>query len=270
MPETFSDLIALFQSHGGKRFFAKPLSPNDNSKNQVYLGGDFASLNLVPHGAINIDQSSMANSKRERAKADVSFFWVNDSGRFRAPIAQLVLYPKYPEVRFSGFLKGCKEAPRDLMSSRESGRVLFLSTTDNGNLLGMVSASDAPLAKEFEEKQSEFNPIGVFFEFFLKQIGDNRSGLLDALKRVSQKGWINSKKLSSSGVTQAYSASNGGGYTLEAELGIRPNSYAAPDYLGWEVKQYGVRDLLKCSPKSPVTLFTPEPNAGLYFESGAE
>jgi hypothetical protein len=31
-----------------------------------------------------------------------------------------------------------------------------------------------------------------------------------------------------------------GGYTLEAELGITPNGYSEPDFMGWEVKQFGV------------------------------
>ncbi|MEO0062747.1 MAG: hypothetical protein RLZZ08_1307, partial [Pseudomonadota bacterium] len=34
-------------------------------------------------------------------------------------------------------------------------------------------------------------------------------------------------------------------YTLEAELGITPNGIAEPDFQGWEVKQYGVRDFVR-------------------------
>jgi hypothetical protein len=65
-------------------------------------------------------------------------------------------------------------------------------------------------------------------------------------------------------------ARNGGGYTLEAELGISPNSRSAPDYLGWEVKQYGVADFMNLKAKSPVTLMTPEPTGGVYKEDGVE
>ncbi len=53
-------------------------------------------------------------------------------------------------------------------------------------------------------------------------------------------------------------------YTLEAALGIRPNGRAEPDYQGWEVKQYSVRDFTRFSAKTPVTLLTPEPDGGLY------
>lgn len=41
MIETLSGLVALMKSYGAVRFYAKKLAPNDNSKNQVYLGGIF-------------------------------------------------------------------------------------------------------------------------------------------------------------------------------------------------------------------------------------
>jgi len=56
-----------------------------------------------------------------------------------------------------------------------------------------------------------------------------------------------------------YAARNGGGYTLEALLGIRPNAVAAPDFHGWEVKGYS---------GSKVTLMTPEPDGGFYGAEG--
>ena len=76
--------------------------------------------------------------------------------------------------------------------------------------------------------------------------------------------------MSRAGVPEPYSARNGGGYTLEAELGILPNGYAEPDFMGWEVKQYGVRDFERYTAKSPVTLMTPEPTGGVYRDGGLE
>ena len=87
---------------------------------------------------------------------------------------------------------------------------------------------------------------------------------------ISRKGWIDSVKLDATGAKAPYMARNGGGYTLEAELGISPNSYSEPDYLGWEVKQYEVADFVKLQAKSPVTLMTPEPTGGIYQEDGVE
>jgi hypothetical protein len=98
----------------------------------------------------------------------------------------------------------------------------------------------------------------------------SKESLLAELRRIYELRWIASQKLGKDGLKYPYAAGNGGGYTLEAELGISPNGYSEPDYLGWEVKQYGVNNFTSFTPKSPVTLMTPEPNAGLYKEAGAE
>ena len=49
-------------------------------------------------------------------KAAVSLSWLGDNGQLvPAPGAQLILYPAYPEVRLSGFLRGCSVAPSEAM-----------------------------------------------------------------------------------------------------------------------------------------------------------
>lgn len=40
--------------------------------------------------------------------------------------------------------------------------------------------------------------------------------------------------------------------------------------MGWEVKQYGVKNFESYAPKSPITLMTPEPTGGLYKTLGLE
>ena len=54
---------------------------------------------------------------------------------------------------------------------------------------------------------------------------------------------------------------------FEAELGIIPNGIAEPDFMGWEIKQYSVRDFENFRAKSPVTLMTPEPTSGVYSDN---
>jgi MvaI/BcnI restriction endonuclease family len=67
--------------------------------------------------------------------------------------------------------------------------------------------------------------------------------------------------MNADGSVLPYNASNGGGFTLEALLGIPPNSKAEPDYLGWEVKSHST---------NRVTLMTPEPKGGFYGEQGSK
>lgn len=64
-------------------------------------------------------------------------------------------------------------------------------------------------------------------------------------------------------------APNCGGYTLEAELGITPNGYSEPDFLGWEVKQFGVTNFARIN-SAIITLMTSEPTDGIYKTKGAE
>src|SRR5437763_1499213 len=108
MSLSLDTLKEMMMAAGVTRLHLKMMSPNDNSKNQIYLGGDFSALNVIPYQSIYTDRST-EGSKRERYKAAVSFYWLGANGSpHKAPNTQLVLYPKYPEVRLSGFLRGCE------------------------------------------------------------------------------------------------------------------------------------------------------------------
>jgi hypothetical protein len=256
------------QQHGASRIFAKKLAPNDNSKNQVYLGSDFSALNIIPHGEIYVDDQVRAGSKQDRPKAPVTFAWIDEQGKHRAPGTNLILYPDYPEVRLSGFLQGCRAAPSHLMNRRLDGRVMFFGVTHDGQVLGHVVADRDPVGREV--KAGQFEELGVFLELPRSTGRSPRSILLAELRRIYEMGWIASQKLERDGTKRPYTARNGGGYTLEAELGITPNGYSEPDFMGWEVKQFGVRNFDRYAPKSPVTLMTPEPTGGLYKSGGLE
>lgn len=263
-----SQLKASFQKQGCQKIYAKTLSPNDNSKNQVYLGGSFDILNVFPISEIIADSSG--DWKRDRFKASVNFSWLQDDGNlYPAPRAQLILYPKYPEVRFSGFLARCEKPPSDLMTVRQAGRVLFLSGNDKGEIIGYITSHDSELANAFEQLKSQ-EELGVFKIITVsRQIANNRKELISELIRIYDLGWIDSKRLDKEGNVIECKSSNCGGYTLEAELGITPNGYSEPDFLGWEIKQYGVKkfELLQ---SSVITLMTPEPTGGIYKDEGVE
>jgi MvaI/BcnI restriction endonuclease family len=262
---SLSNLLKLMRDHGADRIYAKKLSPNDNSKNQIYLGGGFGALNIIPHGEIVTDTREIAGSKQDRPKASVIFYWLDEDGRHPAPNAQLILYP---EVRMSGFLKGCKAAPSDLLTVRDEGRILFFGITANGDVLGYATGPNDSITAEINAR--DWQAIGVFIE--LPTDPDNKVSskeiLLTELRRIYGLHWIASQKLAKDGTKAPYAARNGGGYTLEAELGITPNGYSEPDFMGWEVKQYAVNNFTKFLPKGPITLMTPEPNGGIYKEKG--
>ena len=67
MIDTLDALTMLMRQNGAERIYAKKLAPNDNSKNQIYLGGDFSVLNIIPHGIVETDSSAAAGSVRRRA-----------------------------------------------------------------------------------------------------------------------------------------------------------------------------------------------------------
>lgn len=260
-------LKKVFVDNGCQRLYVKSLSPNDNSKNQVYLGGSFEILNILPISEIVTEEAGDWN--RERFKAKIDFSWINDDGKtYPAPNAQLILYPKYPEVRFSGFLYRCDNAPSDLMTQRLADRVLIISVTKQGKILGYVTGPDAPIAKEINSTKPQ-GESGVFKVFDLMPFLDNRLKLLSELTRIHNLNWITSKRLDSEGNILPCDSSNCGGYTLEAELGITPNGYSEPDYLGWEIKQFGVDNFTQLN-SAVITLMTPEPTDGVYKTKGTD
>lgn len=265
----FNDVAQLqetMRSNGAVRAYAKRLAPNDNSKNQPYLGGDFTVLGILPYGTVYSERKG----SRPNFKAKLDFYWIAADGSLsHAPGAQLILYPKYPESRLSGFLKSCSHAPSELMNSRAEGRILFLGVCDDGRILAHVTAADTALANSFDSLGT-LARIGVFLEIPMPgDQGNSKEILLQELRRIHLKKWIDSKRLTASGRLQPCKATHCGGMTLEAELGITPNGRSEPDYRGWEVKQHGVTHLSKPD-TGTITLMTPEPTGGYYREHGVE
>lgn len=264
---TLHTLIQIFSGKGCKRIYAKHLSANDNSKNQVYLGGSFDVLNILPFNDVQPDGSG--NHSRTRFKASLDFFWLGEDGsHVPAPSAQLILYPKYPEVRLSGFLKGCTSAPNELMTSRIQDRILLLGSDNAGRLFAYVTHPESELSKDFKSRKLS-ESYGVFTVIPTEPLllgSSSRDLLISAMKRITKLEWIDSKRLNGAGETVLYTAANGGGYTLEAELGIAPNGTPLPDYVGWEVKQFNVNSFAKTD-SARITLMTPEPTGGMYKDN---
>jgi hypothetical protein len=264
-----ADLKRLFVQSGCTELYAKLLADNDNSKNQVYFGPGYNALNIFPAEDIVADRTP----KEPTFKAKLRFSWLLENGQTaRAPSAQLILYPAYPEVRFSGFLKGCDSPPSALMTVRRAGRVLFLGVTASREVLGYVVDLRSQIAEQLKTERG-LTQEGVFQKLRLPGRLDDvasKKKLLADLRAIALKGWIASKQLDQRGEISPCNAPQCGGFTLEAELGIPKNSSAEPDYLGWELKQHAVANFDRPATSAPITLMTPEPNGGVYRSEGPE
>lgn len=258
--------------HGANRVIFKLLANNDNSKQQVYFGSDFDVLRLIPHGDL------VGEPTRKMGlmfKAPLKLSWIDphhDLPPAPAPGAQLILYPRYPEVRMSGFLRGCPLAPTELMqppteeerSAREgTPRCLVLGTCADGTVLAYTGSWDSDLSRDAIDRiqnQRIFPVASVFYE--LEQpVASGRILLLKRLTEIYNAGPVRSGRLDKTGKLMEYQAKNGAGYTLESLFGIIPNGRAEPDFEGWELKSHGA---------GAVTLMTPEPDSGTYREDLGE
>jgi hypothetical protein len=264
----FSDIKTLlqrFQQLQAIRVFCKPLAENDNSKQQIYLGGSLDVVQMFPSTKIESNNTGVTGTY----KVKLDFFWIDDGVYEQARGAQLILYPQYPEVRLSGFLRGCSNAPNELMrptpkelrqsNNAADGRVLFFGITAEGHTLAYAAARGSGIANEFEAGRAtgRYKSENLLYTVSLQGEKTSRELLLETLRVVWQHNPHASARLDSAGRRIPYQASNGGGYTLEALLNIIPNGRAEPDYLGWEIKSFR---------KSAITLMTPEPNGGFYAE----
>jgi hypothetical protein len=272
------NLIALLntmKAKGVQRVFFKKLAPNDNSKNQIYLGGDLSVLNVIPSGEFGETSSSSRKSgagSKQIVKAGLDFTWLDETARVHsAPNTQLILYPQYPEVRLSGFLRGSTvnwgEWFDPYREGRAEGRVLILGVTAEATVVGHLATPASQVAADLPAVTT-IGTFGALQELPLAR-DDLRSELMRELLRIHQIGWMKGQRLGRAGVRLPCDSPQCGGYTLEAELGIIPNGLAEPDFLGWEVKSFSVTNFSQASTQT-ITLMTPEPDGGFYKDKGPE
>jgi hypothetical protein len=269
---TEREVRGLLAANGVDTFYLKALSRNHNSKNQIYLAPDLSELSLLPMGTItsNTGTSTKPGGGGPIYHAPVPWLWVDPEGLSRAPSAQLIYYPQYPEVRLSGLLQGSPNAPRDLLSIErrgyEDGRLLIFGSNDKSEVIALMLSTRSPaahiLSQYIDPKQHIVSvPVDV------KVDPDSESTLLDELARIHRMGWLESRQLRTDGTFQPCRGPRCGGHTLEANLGISMNGKAAPDFGEWEVKSHKVANFSRPG-IGRVTLFTPEPDAGAYWDNG--
>ncbi len=274
---SLDQVAGFFREHGAAELLCKVLPRNANSKNQVYLAPDIGQLGKIPSGPITTTPSvSAKTSGREGPifRSSVSLSWITPDGTL-APTrgTKLIAYPQFPEVRLSGFLQGCSKSPSFLFNPEKRGlvpdRLLFLGPRPDGTVLALALPPEADAAKEFRKKSYDMYGMFSVLPLHTDQTGSSLVMLLDELFRIHRLEWIPSRRLNKADELVPCNANNCGGYTLEAQLGIRTNGIAEPDFHGWEVKSRLVTNILKPG-TSRVTLFTPEPDGGAYASKGPE
>lgn len=264
--QSLSEIKDAFVALSCSKVIFKPLANNDNSKQQIYLGGSFDVIQLIPSGKTKSDGMS---SKGPIFKSPLEFYWISpECEPEQATKTQFVLYPKYPEVRLSGFLKGCGLAPSHLMKpaspserkDRENtNRFLFLGICKE-KVFAYTSSWDASLSEESKTLISMgiATPVtSIFYELTIQET-NSKEKLLAKLQEICEMGPVQSHRLDKNGNRIEYKAQNGAGYTLEALFGITPNGSPDPDFEDWELKSHS---------GNVVTLMTPEPNCGTYLDS---
>ena len=266
---SLADIANIMRRNGAETIIFKMLANNDNSKQQIYLGSDFEILRNIPTG--DIYEGGYSEKKGAIFKASVPLSWVDLEGHIEAAGgSQLILYPKYPEVRLSGFVRGCELAPGHLMQppsnyerehrlAENLSRCLVLGISQD-RVLAYASAWDSNLSREaahrIESGASELF-TSIFFEYSERRIS-TRTKLIQRLTEIHHMGFIESCRLEKDGNRIPYVAQNGAGFTLESYFGITPNGRSEPDFMDWELKAHS---------SGAVTLMTPEPDTGSYRES---
>lgn len=267
--QSIEQLQAMLRAQGVRTAYVKALAPKqDNEKNQVVLGGGLeGAANLFPARILPRSASESVSKRNSSAgqpklEAQIDLDWLDADGRrWPAPGARIIDYFQYPEIRLSGFLGRCAAPPDALRRDRQAvygQRWLILGTAGDGRVVGVVlTERDDPLARAMPDlphlsRRSILRVLTVD-----AAAGSDPAQLLhEEMTAIVRAGWHWSR-INRGGVIQPFSGAQGGGYTLEALLGVAANGDKAPDRHGFEIKSFS---------GSRISLMTPTPDLGFQGE----
>lgn len=264
---SLSEIVKILHVHGADRALLKMLPKNANDKNQVYWANNFGSL----HNNFDLtlaDRGASTSLTKDKSKPGTyipeavfnSFAWMKrDGSRVKAKSVKVIVYTQYPEARLSGFLTVENTMPQSLAieftkKNPESNRMLVLARLPGGACLGFVFLGvESALATEVANLPGlEGSKVCKVLNL---DLGLSEKLFAQLAKIVSRP--LKGCKLDVFGKTLPFSGTQVCGYTLEHALGIVPNSDKDGDLYGIELKTHT---------QVKVTLFTPEPDFGLYAE----
>lgn len=268
--KNFNQLTEIMKCQGVMKVLIKNLPKNNNDKNQIYFHHDPSLLNLVFDLTFGEREPSKSRKKNSDYGSPIveavfnNFNWISTRGSLqKVPHCKGILYSQYPEVRLSGFKSENGLMPNSLSisftkeDSGKTSRYLAIGADQKGNAFGLMVVDTKNLLLE------EFKSLPLFADSKICRIisidSSSPSIQLKSLleSRISGKD-VKGCRLTADGETVPFTGTQVHGYTLEHELGIQTNASKEGDYLGIE---------LKCFTTPKLTLFTPEPDGGIYKDS---
>ncbi len=260
----------LLQAHGCNIALIKALPKNANDKNQIYIHSDASLLNSI--FALNFrDREASTSQTKKTSKPGrripeatfERFSWLSIDGKLaKTKACKAIIYAQYPEARLSGFATDDLEMPRSLSvdytkSDELLPRYLLIGATKTGEAIAMIVVDPQP------EFVKEFKALGNYFgSSVCKAIVIEQETGTQKLKAILKENVASQTLLGcrfdKEGNTIPFTGTQVHGYTLEHACGIKPNADKNGDIFGIE---------LKCFTRKKLTLFTPEPDGGLYKEN---
>lgn len=255
----------------------------DNSKNQVRLASDPSDLQMFGPADPIAEKST---SRKKKARTNVfhlalNLSWLDeDLNPVPAPRAQFVFYPQYPEVRFTGFLKGCRSAPSWLFDydQRAPGKIMIfgskpLKAFNQGGptreIFALTIPHDAQAAGWFRGRFASAEKIGKRLARIPIAPDSSTNTKIDLLKNLKKfrSEWRRAMRMTKDGIFETKTgANNAAGLHLEYLFGVVSNSLPEPDYLDWELKARKVDKPNATLGSSRHTVFTPDPDGGAYVD----
>jgi len=264
------EVFQILKSHNCETAIIKKLAKNNNDKNQVYIHKDISVFNSMFDLTFNERDESTSVTKYsskpgERIPEAIfnDFSWVSvDGSLHKVNNCKAILYAQYPETRLSRFQTEVREMPRSMSVEytklpEMKSRYLFIGATKSGAAIAIMVVDPVEHFENEYKKLDDAVSSGVI-KFSNLGRSDNRSEQLqEALTQHVLGKTMKGCRLNTSGEEIPFNSTQVCGYTLEAALGIVPNADGEGDIFGIE---------LKAISKKKVTLFTPEPDGGLYKE----
>lgn len=264
--DNLEQIKTLFINTGCTGVLIKQLGKNNNDKNQIYFHHNPDFLNSIFDLTFGYRTTSTSGKKKGTKKPIPEavfnhFYWLGtDASMHKVPLFKGILYAQYPEVRLSGFKAESGIMPSCLSvqftkDHPKAVRFLLIGVDADGKAFGiaMVNPKQSVVDEILTIPLHQDSKICRYLELNNADSGTEKLKYLLSQKIVGKD--IKGCRLDKNGQTLPFTGTQVHGYTLEHELGIIPNASKDGDIFGIE---------LKCFTSKKLTLFTPEPDGGLY------